>query len=175
MRRVNWEALGTVAELVGAAGVIVSIVYVAMEIQQNTRQVEEASRAEQLMQLDAAFENFSRQRLLVAQDPDVARIWLTGAEDPSSLSPVERFRFEAMVGDFLHASQVLYSRTDEGALYPEVWDNLLVSLLPVLQRPGVAAYWEEWRPEFRSDFVAAVDSLIVRAPVPAVEERDSAA
>jgi len=65
-----------------------------------------------------------------------------------------------MVGDFLHASQILYARTEEGALYPEVWKNLQYGLKPLLQSPGPSAYWREWKPEFRSPFLAAVDSLI---------------
>lgn len=157
---VKWEALGTIAELVGAVGVIVSLVYVGLEIRQNTRQVEEATRVQRLAQLDAAFETFSRQRLLVAGDSEVARIWLSGVDDPNGLSPVERFRFESMLGDFLNASQVLYARVDEGELYSEVWKDLLVSLEPLLQRPGVAAFWKESKREFRTAFVAAVDSSL---------------
>ncbi|HSM09152.1 MAG TPA: hypothetical protein VLA33_09075 [Gemmatimonadota bacterium] len=60
MRKVNWDALGTIAQLGGALGVIVCLVYVGAEIQQNTRQVEEATGVQRLAQLDAAFENLSR-------------------------------------------------------------------------------------------------------------------
>jgi hypothetical protein len=173
MRSVNWEALGTIAQLVGAAGVILSLVYVGTEIRQNTRQVEVATRVQRLAQLDASFETFSRQRLLVAGDSEVARIWLTGVEDPTGLSPVERFRFESMLGDFLNASQVLYARVEEGELYSEVWKDLLISLQPLLQRPGVATFWKASKREFRTAFVAAVDSSLGKTETGAGEGRDS--
>ena len=32
----NWEAIGVVAEVVGAAGVIITLVYLAIQIRQNT-------------------------------------------------------------------------------------------------------------------------------------------
>jgi hypothetical protein len=169
MRRVNWDALGTIAELVGAAGVIMSLVYVATEIQQNTRQVEEATRVQRLAQLDAAFENFSRQRLLLAQNPDAARIFLVGVEQPDALSPVERLQFESMLSEFLHASQVLFARVQEGILYEEVWGDLLHSLGPLIQRPAVAAFWEEQKPEYRSDFVEAVDAYVAKAETQTAE------
>jgi hypothetical protein len=173
MRRVNWEALGSIAELVGAAGVVVSLLYVATEIQQNTRQVEEATRVQRLSQLDATFENFSRQRLVLAGNRDAARVVLVGMEDPDALSPVERLQFENMLGEFLHASQVLFARAQEGIVYPEVWDNLVYGLEPLLRRPAVVAYWERQKPEFRSGFVATVDSLIAATPARAGEARSS--
>ncbi len=39
----NWEAVGAIAELLGGIGVIVSLFYLAMQIQQNTRSVRAAS------------------------------------------------------------------------------------------------------------------------------------
>lgn len=116
MRNINWSALSTIAELIGAAGVVVSLVYVATEIQQNTRQVEEANRIQRLAQLDAAFENFSRIRLLSAESAEVTRIWLDGIEDPGGLDSIERARFESLLGEMLNASQVLYARVEEGLL-----------------------------------------------------------
>ncbi|HSM09153.1 MAG TPA: hypothetical protein VLA33_09080 [Gemmatimonadota bacterium] len=94
---------------------------------------------------------------------------LLGFEDPDVLSPVERLRFESVLSDFLHAYQVLFARVDEGILYKEVWDNLLHSLGPTVQQPSVAAFWEKQKPEFRSDFVAAVDMFVADAAVDAVE------
>jgi len=34
---VNWEAVGTIAEIVGAAGVIASLLYLAAQIRQSTK------------------------------------------------------------------------------------------------------------------------------------------
>ncbi len=35
----NWEAMGVIAEIVGAAGVIITLAYLAMQIKQNTNQL----------------------------------------------------------------------------------------------------------------------------------------
>jgi len=40
----NWEAIGTVAEVVGAVAIVLSLIYVATQIKQNTA----ASRAQSL-------------------------------------------------------------------------------------------------------------------------------
>ncbi len=41
----NWDAVGAVAELAGAGGVILSLVYLAVQIRQNTKQMERTERA----------------------------------------------------------------------------------------------------------------------------------
>ena len=40
----NWEAIGAIGEILGAAGVIVSVTYLAIQIRQNTRGIEVAAR-----------------------------------------------------------------------------------------------------------------------------------
>ncbi|MDX1578075.1 MAG: hypothetical protein R3266_06305 [Gemmatimonadota bacterium] len=154
---INWRALSTIAELIGAAGVVVSLIYVAAEIRQNTRQVEETNRIQRVAQLEAAYENFSRLRQLSAQSAEVTQIWLLGLEDPEALNAVDRARFEAMLGEFLNASQVLYARVEEGGLYPEVWDDLVMYLETLLQQPGAREHWRTSREGYRSGFVAAVE------------------
>ena len=39
----NWDAVGALAELAGAAGVIVSFIYLGMQIRQNTRSIRASS------------------------------------------------------------------------------------------------------------------------------------
>ena len=40
----NWEALGAIGELSGAAGVVITLVYLAIQIRQNTQSMEEGRR-----------------------------------------------------------------------------------------------------------------------------------
>ena len=39
----NWDAIGAIAELLGAVGVIASLIYLATQIRQNTRSVRGAT------------------------------------------------------------------------------------------------------------------------------------
>lgn len=40
----NWDAIGAIGEVVGALAVVISLVYLALQIRQNSRQVEEQIR-----------------------------------------------------------------------------------------------------------------------------------
>ena len=68
----NWEALGAIGEIVGAVAVVLTLGYVAVQLRQNTRVVR--SGTEQA-QADAHTGCLS----LIAQDPDLTRLYLRGA------------------------------------------------------------------------------------------------
>ena len=50
----NWDALGAIAELLGAAGVIASLLYLAVQVRQNTRQTRLAAQQATVRELGVA-------------------------------------------------------------------------------------------------------------------------
>ena len=64
----NWEAVGTIAEIIGAVGVIASLLYLAVQIRQSTK----VARAETTKDLYLA----SRDAILqIASNDALAKIW----------------------------------------------------------------------------------------------------
>jgi hypothetical protein len=70
----NWEAIGTLAEVGGALGVIASLVYLGIQIRQNTHSAREAS-------WQSVLRDLQQFRSLIAQDPEVARVYREGLRD----------------------------------------------------------------------------------------------
>ena len=66
----NWDAIGAIAETLGAVGVIASLVYLATQIRQNTSTVR-SSAASSLAETNMSLSVF------LAQE-DVNRIWWDG-------------------------------------------------------------------------------------------------
>ena len=64
----NWDAIGAIAELLGAVGVIVTLAYLAQQISQNTRTVRSSAAA-------ALAQTNNSVGLALVQDADVNRIW----------------------------------------------------------------------------------------------------
>ena len=62
---VNWEALGTVAEVVGAKAVVASVIYLAIQVRGNTRLLAQQT----VSSVIDAFNDFDR---LIASTPDLA-------------------------------------------------------------------------------------------------------
>ena len=83
----NLSDVGNMAEAVAAVAVVISLVYLAIQIRQNTKAV----RASSYQEVANGVTNFNSS---LAQNKEMARIYLKGNEDPKQLSPEESLRFE---------------------------------------------------------------------------------
>jgi hypothetical protein len=138
----NWEAIGAIGEVVGAAGVIASLIYLAAQIRQNTRSVEAAayqSVAEGLA--DAAFRLVGRG----SSDPGDGLLLFVGT--------IRRY-------------ENLYFQVRRGHLRTEDVEGFITSLVAVL-RPGGTLFggtddiWPLASSMFHPEFVAFVESEVL--------------
>jgi len=87
---VTLDDLGNIGEFVGAIGVIVSFVYLAIQIRQNTRTIRTSN-------YESVMNGMREYHALIAQDGELADIYMRGSEDLSSLEPREIVRLHAHV------------------------------------------------------------------------------
>jgi len=82
----NWDALGAISEMLGAAAVFLSLIYLAVQTRNNTRALRSAA-------FNQVRESFSEVSLAMMQDPSiVALIRRVYANDPDlTLDEVRRF------------------------------------------------------------------------------------
>ena len=85
----NWDAIGAIAELVGAVGVIASFLYVAAQVRGSTR----ASRVESKLQSTRLLHSFID---VLIETPELNDLYLRGLADPDLLSTAEYYRFSNM-------------------------------------------------------------------------------
>jgi hypothetical protein len=89
-RRVSWEALGAIANLIAAIGVLVSLVYLAVQIRQNT-----AWLRQQAFQLGT--NEVRRWASHFADSTQVSDLFIRGQKDFASLSPTEKLQFTMLI------------------------------------------------------------------------------
>ena len=153
----NWEALGAIGEIIGAAAVLITLVYLAVQIRQNTRQIGDSTRALRLTSRDTTQQAFSRWRHFVSE-PEAADLYLRGCADYGSLFLAERFRFGIFLQDLLLSYEALHQQIPESLYEREVWDQRQIPILAHLFRqPGVRNGWEQNKLMFLPDFAAAID------------------
>ena len=128
------EDLGNIGEFIAAIGVIVSLVYLATQIRQNTRVVRSsASNAVTEARVD-----FLKS---VSDNPDVARILLSGLADREALELVERFRFDFILNRFIATMENYHYQNRRGAMDPDQWIRMLSVLRLFADTPGGQAWW----------------------------------
>ena len=100
----NWEAIGAIAELAGAAAVVLTLVYLAIQVRQNTAAMEENRKVELANNYDRRARTRVELSTLTASNPDIAELWLRleengWPEDTSSidvLTPLEQRRIMSL-------------------------------------------------------------------------------
>ena len=78
----NWEAVGAIGELAGALGVIVSLLYLAVQIKRQNVASRFAAVHEVVDQTNAFFG-------AAARNKEIAAIWVKGIENFGALDQVE--------------------------------------------------------------------------------------
>ena len=109
----NWEAIGAIGEVVGALAVLLTLVYLAIQIRQNTRQVENHLKTVDLASFNAIDESFSRFRHMLATSPQTADLWRRTKQDYLSIDDSEREQADALAWEWLIIYQNMYHRTEQ--------------------------------------------------------------
>ena len=144
------QDLGNIGEFVGAVGVVASLVYLAIQIRQNTRSVRASMYQEAVRDVAAASD-------VLASDAELARIWRTGLRDFDALQPDERQRFAAYALGLLRRMENVFYQTRHGALDFASWKGLLESLRFMHAQPGFVAWWARAQDVFSPAFREYVD------------------
>jgi hypothetical protein len=139
---VNWDALGAIAELLGAVGVIVTLAYLAVQIRRsNILAVAESHRYSN--QVSAA------SILAVAQDGDLARIFREGLVDRSGLTADDQTRFDMLLSSLIAAlSASIMDQMTLGIYGDDRISDQRFSLRLLLSTPGGAAWWNIHRESY---------------------------
>ncbi|HEV3100502.1 MAG TPA: hypothetical protein VGY75_12380, partial [Candidatus Udaeobacter sp.] len=82
----NWEAISAIGQIVGAIGVVVSLIYVATEVRNSARATQLASRRS----ITEIFTLLSRQ---LAEHPDLRELYYRGLHDFESLEGTDLVGF----------------------------------------------------------------------------------
>lgn len=128
------DSLAKLGEFVGGFFVVVSLVYLAHQVRQNTRSLRSENYARILDRMSTV-----QSRLSV--DGELNRIVAVGAENPERLTRSERLRFSWAMYELFGAVEFMYLQYRENALPRSVWERWEASLVWWLSHPGMQAWW----------------------------------
>jgi hypothetical protein len=146
----NWDAVGAVAELIGALGVVITLAYLAVQIRQNTQTVR--STAQQGM-----FDNVHTLQLALSQDDELARLVVKANEEYDSLRPEEVLRFSSFAGALFGQWSNVFSQRQHSMVDPEIWMTWEAGYRAVLVSPAIRRVWESVKEQFTPAFQRHVD------------------
>ncbi len=148
----NWEAIGAIGEILGAAGVIITLAYLAVQMRQSNRLAKRAA-VQSLLAGRAEMNRF------LASDPVLNDLVLKGAESPDDLDDGEWKRFRMVGSTVIRHYEAIFLDNQEGLLPPGIWRSQESSMKRVLSMPGAQNILSELESDFDEAFVRHVKRL----------------
>jgi hypothetical protein len=147
--------LGDLGDFLGGIGVIVTLIYLAIQIRRNTYAVRSAS-------LDSAYAAHMEFQRTVWSDSELNKLWFDGLLEKRELSDTERERFLFMLISCARLWEGAYFKVNEGSLESKAWVGLNEELAGVFAFPGVQPYWTGFvRGMCAKEFVEFVESEVM--------------
>lgn len=151
----NWDAIGAVGEILGATGVIITLLYLATQIRQNTRQARATS-------FQTLTESGATINAMIVGDEDMARIWNTCTRgDPEKLSPEDWTRFEFALGSYLEAMESIFMQHKLGSAHEELFESRMEMVRVFLGSVGGRRAWPHISFTFSKSFRDYVETNLM--------------
>ena len=152
----NLEAGAALGEIIGAAAVVISVIYLAIQIRKQTEEARLAATR------DLAFhsqENFQQ----LVQDAELLKIYRQGIADYDSLPEDERLRLSLFFANMFRVAELQYLHATRDKSDPVHFKSMGMGLLEGLTFPGVRRWWELSHEMFDDGFQSHVNGTIKSA------------
>jgi len=131
----NWDALSAISQLVGSVAVVLSVLYLALQVHRSTRVAKLATQ-------DAAATALRDVTKPLMENAELERIWRVGLEDLGALSVEERARFFHASYQFLKAFETIHFHFVYGLMDKQLWEGWQGLLRHYVVEQGMAHYWK---------------------------------
>jgi len=154
----SWNAIVAISQLVAAIGVILSLVFVGLQIKQNTRALQRTEH-------NSTMEQWTVIRQAIAQNRDIAELMTAGVQGERALDAADQLRLEQMLQENAWAAFHIWDRTQRGIFPKGTFEATGGALLDTLLRTTGGESW--WRKAkhigFPPGFVSDVDAILAKA------------
>ena len=153
------ESLANIGEFVGGIAVLVTLVYLTIQIRSNTAAIQSASR-----------ENVAKEYREIASlhlDTDVSKAFSEGLRYYPNLPYEKLSKFSTLMSTEGLFFQGVYARYEEGQLEEETFQAYLLWFSSLVSTPGGAAWFDEVaRPIFMKRMIPVVDERVSKGDLP---------
>ena len=147
------QDLANLGEFISGLVVIASLVYLAVQVRQNTQSLRTENYGR-------ALDRISSMQSQLSGDGQSATLFSKGAADPHTLSPQERIQFTWWAYELFGAFEFIFHQAQSRAIPDEVWERWSATAEWWLSFPGIRAWWAAKPAPFSASFSAFVETCI---------------
>lgn len=147
-------------QVLGAIAVVVSLIYLAQQIRQNSRLLRASA-------LEAQAHTGVAMLQTLAQDRASAAVFARGLRDIAALDEAERTQFTSMISLAFLGFQTSWYLQQDGLTNPDMWERQQRIVLFYLEQPGVRQWWHAFARDrvLSAGFVRFVEEQIEVTPL----------
>lgn len=151
--KLKLSELANIAEVIGAFAVVVSLIYVGVQVNDSNSAVRSAS----VNDANVAVQEWYIQ---VGSDEQTSRLFYGALMSDEPLPNEEEFQFIMVFHGVFLGFQNSYLMAEEGTIDSDLVDGLTGAILTVKDTPGMKRYWRQRRTTLHPRFVRYVDELL---------------
>jgi hypothetical protein len=154
----SFEQISYLAQIVASVAVVASLIFVALQIKQNTR-------ALQRNEHNSTMEQWTVIRQAIAQNREIAELMTAGLHGERSMDAADQLRLEQMLQENAWAAFHIWDRTQRGIFPKGTFEATAGALLcNLLKTPGGEGWWRKAKYiGFHPGFVSDVDAVLAKA------------
>ena len=145
--------LASIAEIIGAFAVVISLIYVGVQVNDSAVAVRSASANDAV----SAVQNWYQQ---IGSDQQTSELFYEALMSEEALSNQEEFQFLMMFHAVFLALQNSYLLAQEGTLDVELREGLTSVILAVKDTPGMRRYWRQRKSYLHPGYADYVDQIL---------------
>ena len=146
----NWDAIGAIGEVLGAAAVVAILGYLAVQVRQNSRAVKNNAAQSMLSEANAMLG-------VASSTPSTARAVILGQSLFDELAEGEKAQFIAWMFSWMRTIEQAYFQYSQGYIDEEIWEGHKAHHCQLINAPGIVAWWSSRRGFFSRRFQEYMD------------------
>ena len=147
----NWDAIGAVGEIIGALAVVISLLYLAVQIRAQNKQ----ARLTALHEMSKEF----RETTVKFANGDIADIFIRANQNYESITDAESVRLIVLATNLFRAWEVAFIDNRDGHLDRNLWEAISRDYTQPMGAPSFRHIWELRKQNYDPDFQKHVESL----------------
>ncbi|MGI9327924.1 MAG: hypothetical protein ACR2PZ_22080 [Pseudomonadales bacterium] len=147
--------MASIAEIIGAFAVVISLIYVGVQVNDSTVAVRSASAND----ANVAVQNWYQE---IGSDQQTSELFYNALTSEDPLSNQEEFQFLMMFHGVFLALQNSYLLAEEGTIDIELREGLTSVILGVKDLPGTKRYWRQRRSYLHPKYADYVDQIFAQ-------------
>jgi len=151
----SFEQISYLAQIVASVGVVVSLIFVGLQIRQNTGALQRTEH-------NSTMEQWTVIRQAIAQNRDIAELMTVGLNGERTLDAADQLRLEQMLQEYAWAAFHIWERTQRGIFPKGTFEFSCGALLcSLLTTPRGEIWWRGAKAVgFPPPYVSDIDALL---------------